>query len=192
MAIQLSKGSRINLSKSSPGLSKLMLGLGWDSRVTDGAAFDADVSVLMLDSAGKAIGEQGFVFYGSKTSACGSVIHNGDNTTGEGEGDDESISISLADVPAEVEKLLVAVTIHEAAERNQNFGQIDNAFIRMVNSETNEEISRYDLTEDYSVETCVIFAEVYRKDGEWRALAKGDGFEGGLGKFLESYGLVTA
>jgi tellurium resistance protein TerD len=192
MAISLSKGLRINLSKEAPGLSKLMLGLGWDSRVTDGKAFDADVSVLMLGEDGKAIGEQGFVFYGAPASGCGSVKHNGDNTTGEGDGDDETVDVSLNDVPDTVSKLLIAVTIHEADERGQNFGQIENAYIRLVNQDGNADIARYDLTEDYSTETCLIFAEVYKKDGEWRAQAKGEGFAGGLGKFLEAYGLQSA
>jgi tellurium resistance protein TerD len=192
MAISLSKGSRINLSKEAPGLSKLMLGLGWDARVTDGKSFDADVSILMLGADGKAIGDQGFVFYGAKVSGCGSVTHNGDNTTGEGDGDDETVNLSLNDVPDTVSKLLVAVTIHEADERGQNFGQIENAYIRLVNEDGGADIARYDLSEDYSTETCLIFAEVYKKDNEWRAQAKGEGFAGGLAKFLESYGLQTA
>jgi tellurium resistance protein TerD len=192
MAISLSKGSRINLSKEAPGLSKLMLGLGWDARITDGKDFDADVSVLMLGEDGKAIGDQGFVFYGAKVSGCGSVTHNGDNTTGEGDGDDETLDVKLDDIPENVSKLLVAVTIHEAAERGQNFGQIENAYIRMVNQDGGEDIARYDLSEDYSTETCLIFAELYKKDGQWRAQAKGEGFAGGLGDFLTSYGLASA
>lgn len=191
MAISLSKGSRINLTKEAPGLSKLMLGLGWDARVTDGQDFDADVSILMLGADGKAIGEEGFVFYGAKTSGCGSVVHNGDNTTGEGDGDDETVNVSLNDVPDGVAKMLVAVTIHDADVRNQNFGQIENAYVRLVNDADGSDIARYDLTEDYSTETCLIFAEVYKKDGEWRAQAKGEGFAGGLSKFLETYGLAA-
>ena len=192
MPISLTKGSRINLSKEAPGLNKLMLGLGWDARITDGAEFDADVSILMLDSAGKAIGEDGFVFYGAPNSVCGSVKHNGANRTGEGEGDDETVDLILDKVPANVDRMLVAVTIHEADSRNQNFGMIENAFIRLVNQDGDTEIARYDLTEDYSTETCLIFAEVYKKDGEWRAQAKGEGFAGGLAKFLENYGLQAA
>lgn len=190
MAINLNKGSRINLEKEAPGLSKLHLGLGWDLRKTDGVDFDLDASVLMLDNADKAIGEGGFVFYNAKTSTCGSVVHQGDNLTGEGDGDDEVITVDLTKIPENVEKLLVAVTIHDAETRNQNFGQIDNAFIRIANLDNGEDIARYDLTEDYSAETSLIFAEIYKKDGQWRAVAKGDGFAGGLSAFLGTYGLA--
>jgi len=191
MTLSLSKGNRVNLQKESPGLNHLRLGLGWDARVTDGADFDADVSILMLDGNSKAIDQEHFVFYGKLASDCGSIIHHGDNRTGEGDGDDEEMDIIFDKVPANVEKLLVAVTIHDADIHGQNFGQIDNAFVRMTNVDTNKEITRYDLTEDFSTETCVIFAEVYKKDGDWRVLAKGEGFAGGLAKFLHSYGIDT-
>lgn len=189
MAIDLSKGGRINLEKEAPGLKKLHLGLGWDLRKTDGADFDLDASVLMLDEADKAIGSEGFVFYNAKQSGCGSVVHQGDNLTGEGDGDDEVITVNLETLQANVNKLLVAVTIHEADSRNQNFGLVDNAFIRIANQDTGEDIARYDLTEDYSSETSLIFAEIYKKDDQWRAVAKGDGFAGGLSAFLSTYGL---
>lgn len=189
MAISLSKGNRISLAKAAPGINKIVLGLGWDSRLTDGAAFDLDASVLMLDEANKAIGEGGFVFYGNKTSACGSVVHSGDNLTGDAEGDDESVTIDLTAVPANVQKIIFPVTIHEADARNQNFGLVENSYIRMVNDETKEEVLRYDLTEDYSAETALIFAELYRKDGSWSFAAKGDGFAGGLGAIVSTYGL---
>jgi tellurium resistance protein TerD len=194
--ISLSKGSRIDLEKTAPGLNLLRLGLGWDARVTDGAQFDADVSLLMLNAEGKAIGEEGFLFYGTAKNAegkqalpCGSAVHSGDNRTGEGDGDDEFIDVYLDKIPASVEKLLVAVTIDKAVERGQNFGQIDSAYISLSNQEDGSVIAKYDLTEDYSTETCLVFAEVYKKDGTWRAMAKGDGFAGGLAKFLETYGL---
>lgn len=189
MTINLSKGGRVNLEKEAPGLKTIKLGLGWDPRRTDGEAFDIDASVLMLDGSDKAIGQEGFVFYNNLKSGCGSVTHTGDNKTGEGDGDDEAVVVELDKVPENVQKILVAVTIHEAETRNQNFGLVDNAFIRVENVDDGKEIARYDLTEDYSTETSLIFAEVYRKDGTWRFGAKGDGFAGGLAAFLSTYGL---
>ena len=201
MAISLSKGARIDLSKEAPTLNLLRIGLGWNPRVTDGQDFDADASLLMLDKDGKSVGETGFIFYGNKNSDCGSIVHNGDNKTGEGLGDDETIDVILNKVPENVVRMLVAVSIHDAETRGQTFGQIDDAYIRIVDTEKLDaafenhapendkaEVARYDLTEDSSTETCMIFAEVYRKDGTWRVQAKGEGFAGGLLKFLESYG----
>ena len=190
MAISLAKGGRVNLSKEAPGLTKLKVGLGWDTRVTDGTDFDLDASIFMLDGNDKAKDEGAFIFYNNKVSGCGSVKHLGDNLTGEGEGDDESLTIELSTIPAEIVKLIISVTIHDADGRNQNYGQVDNAFIRIVNDVTNEEVVRYDLTEDYSTETSLIFAEIYKKDDQWRFAAKGDGFSGGLNKLLEVYGLA--
>jgi tellurium resistance protein TerD len=189
MSINLSKGGRINLEKEAPGLSKLHLGLGWDVRKTDGNSFDLDASVLMLGTDEKAIGSESFIYYNAKKSVCGSVEHLGDNLTGEGEGDDEVITVNLATLPENVSKLLVAVTIHDAEQRKQNFGAVDNAFIRISNLDDDKEIARYDLTEDYSSETSLIFGELYKKDGEWRFAAKGDGFAGGLAALLATYGL---
>ncbi|WP_067516674.1 TerD family protein [Endozoicomonas ascidiicola] len=189
MAINLQKGGRINLEKEAPGLSNIHLGLGWDLRKTDGSDFDLDASILMLNQDDKAIGEGGFIFYNTDTSSCGSVKHLGDNRTGAGEGDDEVLTVDLQKVPDNVSKMLVAVTIHEGDERNQNFGLVDNAFVRVVNQDTGEEIARYDLTEDYSAETSLIFGELYKKDDSWRFAAKGDGFAGGLSAFLGTYGL---
>ena len=189
MAINLQKGGRVNLEKEAPGLSNLHLGLGWDLRKTDGADFDLDASVLMLDQNDKAIGEGGFVFYNNPASACGSVKHLGDNKTGEGEGDDEVLTVDIKKIPETVNKILIAVTIHDAESRNQNFGMVDNAFIRVVNQTSGEEIARYDLSEDYSAEKSLIFGELYRKEGAWRFAAKGDGFAGGLAAFLGTYGL---
>lgn len=189
MAINLNKGGRVNLEKEAPGLQNLHLGLGWDIRKTDGAAFDLDASVLMLDDSDKAIGDGGFVFYNANKSACGSVEHMGDNLTGEGDGDDEVVTVNLSTLPAEVKKILIAVTIHDADARNQNFGGVDNAFIRVANKDNGQDIVRYDLTEDYSTETSLIFGEIYKKDDQWRFVAKGDGFAGGLAAFLNAYGL---
>lgn len=190
MAISLEKGGRINLSKEAPNLKKLNIGLGWDVRATDGANFDLDASLFMLNENNKATNEKSFIFYNNKKSECDSIEHHGDSLTGEGSGDDESISVNLETIPAEYEKLLFTVTIHDAESRNQNFGQIDNAFIRIVNPENQDEVVRYDLTEDYSTETSLIFAEIYKKDDQWRFAAKGDGFAGGLNKMLEMVGLA--
>ncbi|MCP4326750.1 MAG: TerD family protein [Psychromonas sp.] len=190
MAISLAKGGRVNLEKEAPGLKKLKVGLGWDVRITDGTDFDLDASLFMINKEGKAENEASLIFYNNKKSACGSIEHLGDNLTGEGEGDDESILINLELIPVGIEKLVVAVTIHDADARRQNYGQVDNAFIRIVNDANAEEVVRYDLTEDHSTETSLIFAELYKKEGEWRFVAKGDGFAGGLSKLLEVYGLA--
>ncbi len=189
MAINLQKGGRVNLEKEAPGLSNIHLGLGWDLRKTDGSGFDLDASILMLDQSDKAIGEGGFVFYNNPASTCDSVKHLGDNKTGEGDGDDEVLTVDITKVPEHVSKILIAVTIHDAESRNQNFGMVDNAFIRVVNQSSGEEIIRYDLSEDYSTETSLIFGELYKKEGAWRFAAKGDGFAGGLAAFLGTYGL---
>lgn len=191
MAVNLSKGGRVNLEKEAPGLQNVLLGLGWDCKKTDGVDFDLDASLLMLDANDKSVGENSFIFYNNKTSSCGSVIHQGDNLTGEGEGDDEVITVALEKVPENVNKMTIAVTIHDAEARNQNFSQVDNAFIRVANNDNNEDIARYDLTEDYSTETSLIFGELYRKDGEWRFVAKGDGFAGGLKAYLTTYGIES-
>ncbi len=189
MAISLSKGGRVDLEREAPGLQKMVIGLGWDVRKTDGPDFDLDASLLMLDETDKAIGEGGFVFYNKLISSCGSAKHHGDNLTGEGEGDDEIITVNLSRVPTNVLKMLAIATIHDADMNGQNFGQVDNAFIRIVNDSDGGEIVRYDLTEDFSAETSVIFGEIYRKDGSWRFAAKGDGFAGGLAALLQTYGL---
>ncbi len=191
MGIVLTKGGRVNLEKEAPELEKIHVGLGWNARKTDGKPFDLDASLLMLGDNGKAIGEEGFVFYNAKNSLCGSVEHLGDNKTGEGEGDDEVINVLLPKVPSNVTKMLIAVTIHEAEERQQNFGMVDDAFIRLVNAKDNSEIVRFDLTEDYSAETSMIMGELYKKEGQWRFVAKGEGFAGGLSAFLSTYGLNT-
>jgi tellurium resistance protein TerD len=191
MAVSLSKGGNVNLSKEAPGLTNILIGLGWDARATDGAAFDLDAVAFMLQADGKVTGDGGFIFYNNKTSPCGSVVHAGDNLTGAGDGDDENIRVDLQKVPAEVEKLIVAVTIHDAAARNQNFGQVSNAYMRVVNDGNATEIARYDLSEDASTETAMIFGEIYRNGADWKFRAVGQGFAGGLGPLASSYGVAV-
>ena len=189
MAVSLSKGGNVSLTKEAPGLSRIVVGLGWDPRVTDGTEFDLDASVFLCGSDGKVRSDADFVFYNNKTGADGSVEHLGDNRSGEGEGDDEQVRIDLSAVPGDVAKLAFAVTIHDAGPRNQNFGQVANAFMRVVNADGEAELARYDLSEDYSVETAMIFGEVYRHNGEWKFKAIGAGFEGGLGPLASSFGV---
>ncbi|MFK8082352.1 MAG: TerD family protein [Granulosicoccus sp.] len=189
MGVSLSKGGNVSLSKEAPGLANIVIGLGWDDRSTDGADFDLDASLLMLASTGKVRNEKDFIFYGNLTSGDGSVVHTGDNRTGEGDGDDEKINVALDKVPADVEKLTCVVTIHEADSRNQNFGQVSNAFMRIVNADGGTEIARYDLSEDFSTETAVIFGEVYRHNGEWKFKANGQGYAGGLAKVATDFGI---
>ncbi|MEL6438638.1 MAG: TerD family protein [Cyanobacteria bacterium J06621_8] len=190
MAINLSKGERISLEKVAPGLVQIFIGLGWDINATDtGADFDIDASIFLLDTSEKLISDQHFIFYNNRISPDSeqSIQQRGDNRTGAGEGDDEIIDVNLKTVPADVAKMAITVTIHEADKRHQNFGQVSNAFVRVVNCENEEEIIRYDLTEDFSVETALIMAELYRKDGEWRMNAVGAGYEGGLQALVERY-----
>lgn len=189
MAISLTKGGNVSLSKEAPGLSKITVGLGWDSRVTDGAQFDLDASVFLCGDDGKAIDDNHFIFYGNLKSQDGSVEHTGDNVTGEGDGDDEQVKIELNAVAAGIKKMVFSVTIHEAATRNQNFGQVANAFMRVIDQNGGKELARYDLSEDYSVETAMIFGEVYRHNDEWKFKAIGAGFEGGLGPLARSMGV---
>ena len=189
MAVSLSKGGNVNLSKEAPGLTHIKIGLGWDARATDGAAFDLDAVGFLLKADGKVVSDNSFIFYNNKTSECGSITHLGDNQTGEGEGDDEAVTVDLAKVPSDVDKFVVAVTIHEAETRNQNFGQVSNAFVRVLNDSNNSEIARYDLSEDASVETAMIFGELYRHGSDWKFRAVGQGFAGGLGPLASSYGV---
>ena len=189
MAISLQKGGNVNLSKEAPGLNKMVVGLGWDIRSTDGAAFDLDGAIFMLNSAGKVRSDADFVFYNNLKSVDGSVTHSGDNRTGAGEGDDETVTIDLAKVPADVDKIAVCVTIHEADTRRQSFGQVSKAFIRCVNANGNTEIARYDLSEDGSTEAAMIFGEVYRAGADWKFRAIGQGFKGGLGPLAKNFGV---
>ena len=190
MAVSLTKGQRVSLEKISPGLSEVFIGLGWDVKATDtGSDFDLDSSLFLLGANEKLISDNHFIFYNNLTSpdADKSVQHMGDNLTGAGEGDDEVIKINLKKVPNDVQKILVTVTIHEAQQRRQNFGQVQNSFVRIVNAQTQQEAVRYDLVEDYSIETALIMAELYRKDGEWRLNAVGSGYQGGLQALLDRY-----
>lgn len=180
MAISLQKGGNVNLSKTDPDLKQILLGLGWEARSTVGAEFDLDASIFMVTEFGRVRSDSDFIFYGQLRSTCGSIEHTGDNRTGAGEGDDEAIKIKLDQVPPTITRLVVAVTIHEAQERGQNFGMVHDAFIRLVNIETGVEITRFDLSEDYSTETAMIFGEVYRHNGEWKFKAVGQGYAGGL------------
>ncbi len=190
MAISLSKGQRVSLEKASPGLKAAFVGLGWDVKQVDtGKDFDIDCSVFLLGETEKLISDEHLIFYNNLKSPDEhhSVEHMGDNLTGAGEGDDEVVLVNFTKIPNNVKKLVFVVTIHEADKRSQNFGQIENAFVRLVNVETKEEVLRYDLTEDYSIETALIIAEIYNKDGEWRMTAVGSGYQGGLQAILNRY-----
>ncbi len=189
MAISLNKGGNLSLSKSDPGLKKISVGLGWDVRATEGAAFDLDASCFLTGETGKVRSDADFIFYNQLQTPDGSVRHTGDNLTGEGEGDDESVIVDLVNISPDIFKLAFAVTIHDAQTRGQNFGQIASAFIRVVNVDTGSEIVRYDLSEDASVETAMIFGEVYRNSGEWKFRAVGQGFSGGLGPLAQNFGV---
>lgn len=192
MAVSLSKGGNVSLSKEAPGLKNITVGLGWDPRVTDGSAFDLDASVFMVDATGKVPADGNFIFYGNKTSPDGSVAHQGDNITGAGEGDDEQVKVDLSKLPSNVEKLVFAVTIHEADTRKQNFGMVQKAFIRVVNDADGKELARFDLSEDASTETAMIFGEVYRHGGEFKMKAIGAGFAGGLKPLAQNHGVNVA
>ena len=189
MAISLQKGGNVNLSKEAPGLKRVVIGLGWDPRGTDGADFDLDGSAFLLKSDGKVRADLDFIFYNNLRSSDGCVVHAGDNKTGGGDGDDEKITVELASIPAEIDKIAFAVTIHEADQRRQNFGMVSKAYIRCLNADGNAEIARYDLSEDGSVETAMIFGELYRYGSEWKFRAIGQGYKGGLGPLARSYGV---
>ena len=190
MPVSLAKGGNVSLSKEAPGLKSIQVGLGWDTRVTDGSGFDLDASVFLLNEAGQVRSDADFVFYNNKVGAGGSVTHEGDNTTGEGSGDDEVVAVKLDQVPADVQRMSFAVTIHDADARKQNFGMISNAFIRIVNADGGVEIARYDLSEDASTETAMTFGDLYRHGGEWKFKAIGQGFAGGLGPLAKSFGVT--
>ena len=189
MSVSLNKGGNVSLSKAVPGLSKIQVGLGWDVRATDGAAFDLDASCFLLTEAGKVRSDGDFIFYNNLKSPDGSVEHTGDNLTGDGDGDDEAMLVELNKVPAEIHKIAVAVTIHDGEARRQNFGAVSNAFVRIVDTATGTEITRYDLTEESSTETAMIFGEVYRNAGEWKFRAVGQGFAGGLAPMARGFGV---
>lgn len=193
MAISLSKGQKVDLTKGNPGLKKMMVGLGWDVNTFDsGADFDLDAAAFMLGENGKCPTEKEFVFYGNLKHLSESVVHMGDNLTGEGEGDDEQILVDLSKVPQNVSKIAFTVTIYEAEQRRQNFGQVSNAYIRIVDEITGQELIRYDLGEDFSIETAVVVGEIYRYNGEWKFNAIGSGFQGGLAALCGHYGIEVA
>ena len=189
MALSLTKGGNLSLTKEAPGMTKVLVGLGWDARSTNGQDFDLDASAFLLKADGKVRADSDFIFYNQLKSVDGSVEHTGDNRTGEGDGDDEAIKVDLSKIPADIDKIMFTVTIHEAEARRQSFGQVRNAFIRIVNQDTNVEVGRYDLDEDASTETAVIFGELYRHGTEWKFRAVGQGFNGGLKPLAESFGL---
>jgi tellurium resistance protein TerD len=190
MAISLQKGQKIDLTKSNPGLNGVIVGLGWDTNKYDGGnAFDLDAAAFLLSENGKATSDTDFIFFNNKEHSSGAVIHMGDNLTGLGDGDDEVIKVNLSKIPANISKIDFAVTIYDAESRKQNFGQISNAYIRIVNEQTNEELIRYDLGEDFSIETTIIVAELYKSGNEWKFNAIGNGFSGGLSALCNNFGL---
>lgn len=189
MAVSLVKGGNVSLTKEAPSMNVALVGLGWDARVTDGQAFDLDASVFLVGENGKVLSDSHFVFYNNTTSPDGAVQHQGDNRTGEGDGDDEQVKIDLTKVAADVKKLVFAVTIHEADSRKQNFGMVSNSFMRVVNNDNGSEIARFDLSEDASTETAMIFGELYRHGAEWKFKAVGQGFAGGLAALATLHGI---
>ncbi len=190
MPISLQKGQKVSLTKGNPGLNKVVVGIGWDVNAFDtGGAFDLDGAAFLLADSGVVSKPEDFVFYGNLKHPSGAVEHLGDNTTGAGDGDDEQIKITLSGIPAEISKIAFSVTIYEAEQRNQNFGQVSNAYIRIFNEETGEELLRYDLGEDFSIETAVVFGELYKNNGEWKFNAIGSGFQGGLAALCGNYGV---
>ncbi|MBD0695901.1 TerD family protein [Streptomyces sp. CBMA123] len=189
MGVSLAKGGNVSLSKEAPGLSAVIVGLGWAVRTTTGADYDLDASALLCNALGKVVSDQHFVFFNNLRSPEGSVEHSGDNLTGGGDGDDEQIKVDLARVPADVAKVVFPVSIYDADARLQNFGQVRNAFIRIVNQANGQEIARYDLTEDASTETAMVFGELYRNGAEWKFRAIGQGYASGLRGIATDYGV---
>ena len=190
MPINLSKGQKVDLTKKNPGLKNIMVGLGWDVNQFDtGGDFDLDAAAFLLGDSGRVTKSEDFVFYGNLSHPSGSVNHMGDNLTGEGEGDDEQIKVELSKVPENVTKIAFTATIYEPEQRRQNFGQVNNAFIRIYNELTGEELLRYDLGEDFSIETAVVFGELYKNNGEWKFNAIGSGYQGGLAALCGNYGV---
>ncbi|MEU0394830.1 TerD family protein [Streptomyces sp. NPDC006208] len=189
MGVSLSKGGNVSLTKAAPGLTAVTVGLGWDVRTTTGTDFDLDASALLTNAEGKVATDGNFVFFNNLKSPDGSVEHTGDNLTGEGEGDDEQIKVNLAGVPADVDKIVFPVSIYEAESRQQSFGQVRNAFIRVVNQADNNELARYDLSEDASTETAMVFGELYRNGAEWKFRAIGQGYASGLRGIAQDFGV---
>ncbi|MER7673653.1 TerD family protein [Kitasatospora sp. NPDC098652] len=189
MPVSLSKGGNVSLTKEAPGLSAVSIGLGWDTRTTTGAEFDLDASAIVLNADGKVLSNAHFVFFNNTSTPDNTVVHTGDNRTGEGAGDDESINVNLAGLPAEAAKITFPVTIYDGTARGQNFGQVRNAYIRVVNAAGGAEIARYDLSEDAATETAMIFGELYRNNGEWKFRAVGQGYASGLAGIAQDFGV---
>jgi tellurium resistance protein TerD len=189
MSVSLAKGGNVSLSKVAPGMTAMTVGLGWDTRTTDGSPFDLDASALICDTSGKVISDAHFVFYNNLTSPDGAVHHTGDNLTGEGEGDDEQINIDLTGLASNVDRVVIPVSIHEAGGRGQSFGQVRNAFIRIINQGDGSEVARYDLTEDASGETAMVFGEIYKNGSEWKFRAVGQGYASGLDGIARDFGV---
>lgn len=192
MGVSLSKGQKVSLTKDNPGLKKVVVGLGWDVNAFDtGGDFDLDAAAFLLTDSGKVSRQEDFVYFGNLKDPSGAVEHLGDNLTGAGEGDDEQIKINLSAIPENISKVAFTVTIYEAESRRQNFGQVNNAFIRIYNEESGEEMLRYDLGEDFSIETAAVFGELYKNNGEWKFNAIGSGYQGGLAALCANYGVET-
>ena len=193
MAINLMKGQKVDLTKGNASLKTIVAGLGWDTNKYDGGFdFDLDTSAFLIGENGKVITQEDFIFYGNLIHKSGAVEHMGDNRTGEGEGDDEQIKVNLQQIPSNIQKVVFTVTIYEAEKRKQNFGQISNAYIRIINDDDNKELIRYDLGEDFSIETAIVVGEIYRHNGEWKFNAVGSGFQGGLAALCANYGIEVA
>lgn len=189
MTVNLTKGGNISLTKENPDLSNVTVGLGWDVRTTTGANFDLDASAVVADSSNKALSDQHFVFFGNLKTPDGSVEHSGDNLTGRGDGDDEQIQVDLTSLSSDADKVIIAVNIYQADQRGQSFGQVRNAYIRVINTETQEEMARYDLTEDASTDTAMVFGELYRHSDDWKFRAVGQGYVSGLVGITQDYGI---
>jgi tellurium resistance protein TerD len=189
MAVSLTKGGNISLSKTDPTLKNLIVGLGWDARPTDGADFDLDASAFMVKDDGKVRSDSDFIFYNQTKSSCGSIEHTGDNRTGAGDGDDEAVIVLLDKIPADIQRVVFVVTIHDAESRKQNFGQVSKAYVRVVNKDSSSEVARYDLSEDASIETAMVFGEIYKHGAEWKFKAVGQGYAGGLAALARQYGI---
>ncbi len=192
MAISLNKGGNVSLSKTAPQLKSILIGVGWEARSTNGSDFDLDASAFLVGESGKVRSDSDFIFYNQLVSTCRSIEHTGDNRTGAGDGDDEALKIDLEKVPEEIKRVVVCVTIHDAQARKQSFGQVSDAFIRIVNLDNDVELVRFDLSEDYSTETAMVFGDVYRHNGEWKFKAVGQGFAGGLEALCGQFGVSVA
>lgn len=189
MAISLTKGSNVSLSRTDPNLKHILIGLGWEARTSDGEEFDLDASLFLAGDNGRVRTDADFIFYNQLLSSCGSIEHTGDNRTGAGDGDDEGIKVNLDKVPSSISRLIIAVTIHDSESRRQNFGMVRDAFIRLVNMDNDDEVLRYDLSEDYSTETAMVFGEIYRRESEWKFKAVGQGYAGGLYALCVQHGV---